>query len=313
MLMRSVRVLLVKPPSLVRARGVRDWSHRLDVAIIGASLGVVVWLGLGLAIALAADDAGLFQPPRYSTWAVVAVPVWAMSGVVCWLAFPLVAAAFRLAIEKLTGVDQRAEPLPRLGDCLSAATRGDSQTLGSIFASEADEAGLARVEHILGSLADNRGELAVWEAEHVERARDGSAVVIATGGLVSGLVLGAAALSFILHGAMHLAALSFAMLSAASFLVFWSGCALGLHAALRAAIAGPLGVTVSPIIGRDVAFTPTDAVVIVEGRHAPGLWCVRLFRRDGVSRRLVCSTPGFEHLITCWAAHARADAESDDV
>jgi hypothetical protein len=60
-------------------------------------------------------------------------------------------------------------------------------------------------------------------------------------------------------------------------------------------------------------FTLENAVIVVERWSLGGVRVVRLLRSDGRSQRLYCSAEGFEHLIACWAAHARTDAEPDDV
>jgi hypothetical protein len=97
----------------------------------------------------------------------------------------------------------------------------------------------------------------------------------------------------------------------ATFLGIQGVWVLGSSLHLRTVVADPTGVEVSPAIGRAERFTPEDSVVLVQGRW-PGLVFVQLLRTDGVTRRVACSRPGFEHLIACWAAHWGADVESGD-
>jgi hypothetical protein len=77
---------------------------------------------------------------------------------------------------------------------------------------------------------------------------------------------------------------------------------LGSDLPLRTVTADPLGVEVSPLFGRSQHFSPADSVILVQGRRWPGLVFVQLLRTDGVTRRVACSRPGFEHLIACWSA-----------
>jgi hypothetical protein len=86
---------------------------------------------------------------------------------------------------------------------------------------------------------------------------------------------------------------------------------LGSSLLFRSVAADPSGVEVSPLFGSSQHFSPTDSVILVHGRW-PGLVFVQLLRTDGVTRRVACSRPGFDHLIACWAAaHGEAGLNGD--
>jgi hypothetical protein len=281
------------------------WCRRLVGLVLAPGvLFWVPWPGLG-AWADAFDPAAVNLGLVVRVW----IPVWfALS----WLAATAaVSGLFAACLVVLLATGRHSGPGNALLDPLLIRLRPVARRLARDCVARGFNMIAFMGSELPGIVSLRRGGLAgatSAETERIDQPTSGRRALLGAAAMIAACTTGLGLLAALLDGRGLAMVGVIAVLPIFFGLTAAAGALLNVPGAWRIATADLDGVRIATPLG-EICFAPTDAVLVVEARRRPDTILVRFVRTDGVTRRVTCSRAGFEHLITCWASHARTDAE----